>query len=784
VRLPTSRAFGAMQRRHRSGILRQLPGEGSQHCKRVRGRLDMQLFACSPLSSSSGVPDASAQARNEAPANNAAARSPTESLAAADEALSNIEEELETIAAAASRSITPATETGKRGRRIVSRRLPTVTVEQRTKARETGNIPEPIKLRLTTTTPAELKIVWELLQEHEALWKKLPGITRCEQTRGFRRGEVQRITQVGLVQSVYWQLGGRAEVEFVGKQGALGSLELAFKSKGEAAQFEGRWLLEDHDPAGMRSLNGRIVTRITYELMLIPPDSGIPKQILQQQLESDAQVFVDLVRSRSRLSSLGLVSRDAMNLPPDFGSDFGSSSVFYAPAASRAARQAVLVAQFTYNTVADYMESAFRGMQNPANDAGGSAEWLGVNSVPIPQANGTPVSNAPRADTAQGGNETMQVHLRRMDRASYKVRRASASVEIDAPADLVWQILTDYDNLATFTPGLVRSEKVPLTGAELEETERNQSEPSNRRVRLRQIGYKLMPYVLLRADSVLDLLELPAKGQVRFVLAEGALEKVQGLWSLKEDVERGVTTLSYVAQITVAGRIGRYKKFVVREPLAERVVYEDIPHYLSAVRERVRTIREIQKVSETDGKRLPANTSLTALGIALKEFAETEIGKPNVMPTRKQLREAGKTDIESLITAFGGYANVAKLLGLTRSTQKKPRGYWTDQTNMRREIQDMQEELGLAPDVMPSKPMLRQAGRSDLVRAIDNAGGVALLAETLGLKPPTKQSSGQYAKQRLRSVKRTKGLPQEGTSTELGAASNDGSDMDATNRAQ
>ena len=92
------------------------------------------------------------------------------------------------------------------------------------------------------------------------------------------------------------------------------------------------------------------------------------------------------------------------------------------------------------------------------------------------------------------------------------------------------------------------------------------------------------------------------------------------------------------------------------------------------------------------------------------------------MPTRKQLRDAGKSDIENLISTFGGYAKVAKLLGLRRSTQKKPRGYWTDQANMRREVQDMQEELGLANDVMPSKPMLRKAGRLDLIRAIDNAG--------------------------------------------------------------
>ena len=60
--------------------------------------------------------------------------------------------------------------------------------------------------------------------------------------------------------------------------------------EGEAALFEGRWLLEDHDPAGIKSLNSRIVTRITYELSLIPPDENVPRLILQQKLVNDAQV--------------------------------------------------------------------------------------------------------------------------------------------------------------------------------------------------------------------------------------------------------------------------------------------------------------------------------------------------------------------------------------------------------------------------------------------------------------------------------------------------------------
>ena len=76
----------------------------------------------------------------------------------------------------------------------------------------------------------------------------------------------------------------------------------------------------------------------------------------------------------------------------------------------------------------------------------------------------------------------------------------------------------------------------------------------------------------------------------------------------------------------VPRRIGRYRKFIVREPLAEKVVYEDIPLYLAATRERVCALNEIQKANKSKSRRLAPDASLTALGVALKEFTEKEIG--------------------------------------------------------------------------------------------------------------------------------------------------------------
>jgi hypothetical protein len=48
-----------------------------------------------------------------------------------------------------------------------------------------------------------------------------------------------------------------------------------------------------------------------------------------------------------------------------------------------------------------------------------------------------------------------------IERPSRSVRQVNAAVQIWAPADVVYDILTDYDNLASFIPGYVKLD--PLT---------------------------------------------------------------------------------------------------------------------------------------------------------------------------------------------------------------------------------------------------------------------------------------------------------------------------------
>jgi uncharacterized protein YndB with AHSA1/START domain len=45
-----------------------------------------------------------------------------------------------------------------------------------------------------------------------------------------------------------------------------------------------------------------------------------------------------------------------------------------------------------------------------------------------------------------------------IEKTSFSSRKLFASILINAPIELVWGALTDYDNLASFIPSLVKNE--------------------------------------------------------------------------------------------------------------------------------------------------------------------------------------------------------------------------------------------------------------------------------------------------------------------------------------
>jgi hypothetical protein len=91
--------------------------------------------------------------------------------------------------------------------------------------------------------------------------------------------------------------------------------------------------------------------------------------------------------------------------------------------------------------------------------------------------------------------------------------------------------------------------------------------------------------------------------------------------------------------------------------------------------------------------------------------------------------------LEQEVVDAGGFDSVAAQLGWT-SNRRKPRGYWSDIANVRREILLFISENGLESGVMPSRPQLEKLGRFDIARALSKQGGAVEMARKIGLRAP------------------------------------------------
>ena len=115
------------------------------------------------------------------------------------------------------------------------------------------------------------------------------------------------------------------------------------------------------------------------------------------------------------------------------------------------------------------------------------------------------------------------------------------------------------------------------------------------------------------------------------------------------------------------------------------------------------------------------------------------------LPTQKELRAAGKSSLSSAIDDLGGLAVFSPRLG-TPLAHRRPNGYWNDIKNLEHELQcymsedDEGEGEGEGGDGRPKRlfprlDSLKEAGRHDIVRAINEHGGVVAVATVLGLTP-------------------------------------------------
>eukprot|EP00284_Hemiselmis_tepida_P014932 CAMPEP_0174923502 /NCGR_PEP_ID=MMETSP1355-20121228/6627_1 /TAXON_ID=464990 /ORGANISM="Hemiselmis tepida, Strain CCMP443" /LENGTH=435 /DNA_ID=CAMNT_0016169195 /DNA_START=1 /DNA_END=1305 /DNA_ORIENTATION=- len=119
-----------------------------------------------------------------------------------------------------------------------------------------------------------------------------------------------------------------------------------------------------------------------------------------------------------------------------------------------------------------------------------------------------------------------------------------------------------------------------------------------------------------------------------------------------------------------------------------------------------------------------------------------------VMPTEAQLRANSLSSLsDALQKDLGGFAAVAARLGLKCS---KPRGFWKDFDNVVGELKAWME--GTRCTTLPTQAELRAAGRTDLISAMQQHGGMVAFAEHLGVPmaaPKGKRATGFSVRKQL-----------------------------------
>lgn len=118
------------------------------------------------------------------------------------------------------------------------------------------------------------------------------------------------------------------------------------------------------------------------------------------------------------------------------------------------------------------------------------------------------------------------------------------------------------------------------------------------------------------------------------------------------------------------------------------------------------------------------------------------------MPTSRQLRQAGRRDLDHAILKMGGYPKVAQLLGWTRVSTRREAGYWNNFANLRKEFTTfLHEHRHHIPHAsMPTQKLIRALRRSDIAEAIRKHGGSAEVAKQLGLSQSTPKRRKHYWK--------------------------------------
>ncbi|KAL9318773.1 hypothetical protein ACSQ67_015290 [Phaseolus vulgaris] len=141
------------------------------------------------------------------------------------------------------------------------------------------------------------------------------------------------------------------------------------------------------------------------------------------------------------------------------------------------------------------------------------------------------------------------IEVTKLDKNS---RRIESRISIEASLSSIWNILTDYERLADFIPGLAVSQLL---------------QKGDNYARLLQIGQQNIAFgIKFNAKGIVDCYEkeletLPTgiKREIEFKMIEGDFQLFEGKWSILQhfnsencepsQVRQGSTTLSYVVDV-------------------------------------------------------------------------------------------------------------------------------------------------------------------------------------------------------------------------------------------
>ena len=124
-----------------------------------------------------------------------------------------------------------------------------------------------------------------------------------------------------------------------------------------------------------------------------------------------------------------------------------------------------------------------------------------------------------------------------MERQPRGVRRLAAQLRTPLPVDVLWEVLTDYEQLETFIPNFASSRLVQREGCT---------------VRLQQVGSQQLLGLRFSAQVLLELTEDRPEGQLRFRMVKGDFRQFQGSWCVRSLPEG--STLLY--ELSVQGCLG------------------------------------------------------------------------------------------------------------------------------------------------------------------------------------------------------------------------------------